>query len=184
LELEEENEEQRIAAVFAARAGTELRTQLMRNKDLWPPAVDQRSRKKIADKIGSMLTSMAAPREGVSIHGCSADERRKLFKWIDLATDGVSKKVATISDSLEKLSQKEHKIEGELKRVPAEDVLKPLLLELQEGYKKLAEADLSLNAISTDIQGQSSITILRNLLPYPNGPTRSERRDGPSFRTW
>ncbi len=153
LESEEKNEEQRVAAAFATRAASEIRSQLARKRAMWPSSIDPRSRRKIADEISSILLSLVSSAESKRIHGCSPDERRKLFRWIDVATVEMPRQVVMGSAELEKLARTEHRVEAELKKMPSEEALKPLLEELQHKYKKLAQCDVTLRSIIGEIEG-------------------------------
>jgi hypothetical protein len=149
---EDETLEQRRAAVqFAAKAAAKIR----RSLDKKTPSLKRVKadlRRTLADHIDAVLHDMARPVDEHSLHGYSPAERRELYKWIDSAIDDVPKEVAALTKQLEHLNRSEHKIESELRKVPSDDLLLPLLQDLQEGYKKLADVNHALATLEDSVR--------------------------------
>jgi DNA sulfur modification protein DndD len=151
--IEDETLEQRRAAVqFAAKAAAKIRRSLLDKKTPSLKRVKADLRRTLADHIDAVLHDMARPVDEHSLHGYSPAERRELYKWIDSAIDDVPKEVAALTKQLEHLNRSEHKIESELRKVPSDDLLLPLLQDLQEGYKKLADVNHALATLEDSVR--------------------------------
>jgi DNA sulfur modification protein DndD len=155
---EELLEQKRAAAQFATRAALAVRKSLFEKKPSWLRGVKSDLRKTLADHIASLLHDMAGPADGHAFHGCSSAERRDLFKWIDSATTDIPQEVASLTKRLEQLNRSEHKIQAELRKAPSDDVLFPLLQDLQDGYKTLAEMNHSMTAVEENIRIEQAKT--------------------------
>jgi DNA sulfur modification protein DndD len=136
---EEQFEQRRSAAQFALQAASGVRKSLLSKRLPWLKEVSPEVRKKLAAHVESMLREMASPVEKKPLHGYSAEQRRQLCGWIDVAVGELPREVAALAKRLEQLNRSNHKIQSELKKAPSDDVLSPLLNELQNAYKRLAE---------------------------------------------
>ena len=148
---EELLEQKRAAAQFAGRAATKIRKSLFDRKP-WLSSMKADLRKTLADHIAAVLHDMAGPVDEPALHGYSAEERRDLHKWIDSSTGEIPKEVASLTKRLEQLNRSEHKIQAELKKAPSDDVLSPLLNDLQNGYKNLAELNHRMASLGESIR--------------------------------
>lgn len=163
LQSEEEAAERRAGVAFASRASAEIRKSLPKERDLWPSSVDAKLRRKVAERITELLNEIAGPLDDRILHGCSVEERRNLLIWIERATTEVPLRTLTLSKKTEQLSREEHRLEAELKKIPEEDTLRPMLSNLQQLYKELAELEQRLATQSVEIQGlERSIGELTN----------------------
>jgi DNA sulfur modification protein DndD len=93
-----------------------------------------------------------AKNDGFPIHGLSADVARQLVRWIDIASTETSQKVIPIAGKLEDLYRAQQCTQLELNKIPAEEIIRPLMEELNalnQAYGK-ANSDLAqvANAIS------------------------------------
>lgn len=94
------------------------------------------------------------------VHQLSPPDQRQIFSWIDQATNGYSEPVHESARELENLSRELHQVKERLRKIPAEDVLNPLLEKLHVQYQKLAETskqalliDEKIKATETKLSG-------------------------------
>jgi DNA sulfur modification protein DndD len=149
---EELLEQRRAATLFATRAASKIRKSLLDKKTSWLRSMKSDLRETVADHIAQLLHDMAGPTDEHPLHGYSSEERRDLLKWIDSATRDIPREVASVTKRLEQLNRTEHKIQAELKKAPADDVLSPLLQDLQNGYKSLAEINHNITSLDENIR--------------------------------
>jgi DNA sulfur modification protein DndD len=143
--IQQEEEFQRIAAgqVLLERAKTRVL------KDLeslsWLPeggGISKTQARLVNAQIRGVLEKAHAsvakiPRKGripeqAPIHQLSANESRQLLQWIDQALQDTPDRLRELSTELESAYRSLQKTEEALKRIPADDVLAPLLSNLQE----------------------------------------------------
>jgi len=86
------------------------------------------------------------------VHQLSASTVRQVLGWADTAT-GLGEAIRNLGAELERLHRELHKVETELRKVPPDEVLKPLLDELQQVNSDLGE--VSKNALLTSEQIKS-----------------------------
>lgn len=80
------------------------------------------------------------------IHHLSGTESRQLLQWIDGALSGLPERVKEIAEELESQYRNLQRAEEALKRIPSDDVLAPLVAELQslnQLYGELSAKGLS-----------------------------------------
>ena len=82
------------------------------------------------------------------VHQLSTLVQRQLLSWIDQAIHEIPKQARSLARELENCYRELHKVEEALRRIPADDVLKPLLEELHNLHRELAEA--SSRVLTTD----------------------------------
>jgi DNA sulfur modification protein DndD len=83
--------------------------------------------------------------DGFLVHGLSADVARQLVRWIDIASTETSQKVIPIAGKLEDLYRKQQRTQLELNKIPAEEIIRPLMVglnALNQAYGK-AISDLA-----------------------------------------
>lgn len=119
--------------------------------DFWTDSpIPPPSRKKLKKKIGmifdELLTEQNAGRTEI-VHHLSPVLVRQLTGWIDGASQ-LSGTVLQDGAELERLHRNLHKVQEELRKVPPDELLKPLLEELQQFNDQLAEAGK--NAVLTE----------------------------------
>ena len=124
-------------------AQEELQQRLLTD-DFWKtlPKVSKAAKEKIH---GHFLEALEAPLQLEQagqieiVHQLSPPDQRQIFSWIDQATNGYSKPVHESARELENLSRKLHQAKERLRKIPAEDVLNPLLEKLHVQHQALVE---------------------------------------------
>jgi len=107
-------------------------------------------RKKLTNRIGKLFEEVVTETDANGaefIHQLSPILIRQLIAWLDGAGE-LKKVVLEQGAALERLNRDLHRVEDELRKVPADELLKPLLEELQKLNDDLAEAGKS--AVLTD----------------------------------
>jgi DNA sulfur modification protein DndD len=74
------------------------------------------------------------------VHGLPALECRQLLSWIDQAVSVIPKTIQGTAAELERLYRELHRVEEALRKIPADEVLRPMLEELHIIHQKLSEA--------------------------------------------
>lgn len=74
------------------------------------------------------------------VHGLPATDRRQILSWVDQAVNVIPKAIQGTAAELERLYRELHRVEEALQKIPADDVLKPILQELHTHHEKLADA--------------------------------------------
>lgn len=112
-----------------------------------------KSQNEISHRISSALTRPLRA-ENVQIvdliHQLSETHSRALVSWIDQATSELPKSIDLISTDLERANRELHSVSETLRKIPNDDVLKPILDELHLLNEKLIKA--STDAILKDQQ--------------------------------
>lgn len=103
-----------------------------------PPGTKKIILSKLKETIRSPLRT-AEIQSSPMIHDISPKESQRLQLWIDQITDDLSKKTQSIAKVLEDNYREQQKVEEALRKIPADDVLKPLLEELNVLHQTLAE---------------------------------------------
>jgi len=120
--------------------------------DFWTdfPKLLPATRKKLKTQIGKVFEEMVTTNNGNHaevIHQLSPILVRQLTGWLDSTTE-LKKTIRQECMELERLNRELHRVEEELRKVPPDELLKPLLEELQNLNVELAEAGK--NAVLTD----------------------------------
>jgi DNA sulfur modification protein DndD len=92
------------------------------------------------------------------IHRLSAGERQQVIGWICQTLDTMPKLAHETGDELERLYRELHRLTDALRKVPAEEVLRPLIAELHQLHEALAKA--SQQAIKTDEEIRATETLV------------------------
>ena len=124
-------------------AQEELQQRLVAD-DFWKtlPKVSKAAKEKIH---GHFLEALEVPLQLEQagqieiVHQLSPPDQRQIFSWIDQATNGYSKPVHESAREIENLSRKLHQAKERLRKIPAEDVLNPLLEKLHVQHQALVE---------------------------------------------
>jgi DNA sulfur modification protein DndD len=153
LKEEEIYEEQRVAGKVTKQAGTKIRRHFLSKGSLATKLLSSEDRKKILTEIDSILDGMNRLAKKKIVHGHSSEERRKLTNWIEATVADLPHAVIAKCKRIEQLNREEHRLQSELKKVPSDDTLAPVLLELQAAYKSLAEKNHALNSTNEEIHG-------------------------------
>ena len=120
--------------------------------DFWTefPKLLPATRKKLKSRIGKAFEEMVTSKNGnhaEPVHQLSPILVRQLTAWLGSATD-LKNTILQQCAELERLNRQLHRVEEELRKVPPDELLKPLLEELQKFNLELAEAGK--NAVLTD----------------------------------
>lgn len=108
------------------------------------------TRRKLKTRIGKLFEEMVTTKNGSHpepVHQLSPVLVRQLTGWLESATD-LKKTILQNCTELERLNRELHRVQEELRKVPPDELLKPLLEELQKFNVDLAEAGKS--AVLTD----------------------------------
>ena len=141
-ELLREDDEQRLAA--GRTLLEEVQIDVLRQIDSrsWLPDSLKLSPKVLASLTAKLRESVQAPLKSrlsnkkradhePQIHRLSSTESRQLLQWIDGALNGLPERVREISGELETEYRNLQRAEEALKRIPSDDVLAPLVSEMQ-----------------------------------------------------
>ena len=88
------------------------------------------------------------------VHELSASERSRILSWIDLATTKVPLRAKRTGQSLERLYRELHKVQKDLRKIPAEETLKPLLEKLNARHSELRDASREVLELDEQIKGK------------------------------
>jgi DNA sulfur modification protein DndD len=95
----------------------------------------------IGERVVESLQSMVEPPEAVRQvrprHHASEPERRQLLRWIEESQTTVPEQARQLTAQLVRLQEEQHETEAALQRVPADDVLGPLVETLNEYHREL-----------------------------------------------
>ena len=121
---------------------------------------------KLRARLGELFeTSLHLSRRNgqeTAVHHVSAEERSRLLSWIDQATEDVPKLVQPLRGEIERSYRELHKAEEALRKIPADDVLKPALEELRSLNHNLAEVGKRVLVLDEDQRGHElKLTELR-----------------------
>jgi DNA sulfur modification protein DndD len=114
------------------------------------PKLSPATRKKLRSRIGKLFDDAGKTKNAnrtESVHQLSSTLIRQVTGWLDGAND-LKKTVLEHSTELERLNRELHRVEAELRKVPPDELLKPLLDELQKLNNDLGDAGKS--AVLTD----------------------------------
>jgi len=120
--------------------------------DFWSefPKMPLASRKKLKARIGKAFDEFVKAKVGDPtefVHQLSPILVRQLTGWLDGAAE-LKKSILQQGAELERMNRDLHRVEEELRKVPPDELLKPLLEELQKFNFELGEAGK--NAVLTD----------------------------------
>jgi DNA sulfur modification protein DndD len=89
----------------------------------------------------------------VRVHSLSSEQREQLMSWLDQAINNVPGILSIAAAELERCYHELRRTQDELRKIPADDVLKPLLQQLHRSHEELGQA--SKRALALDEQVNS-----------------------------
>jgi len=92
---------------------------------------------RVAETLQSMVEPPEAVREVTPRHHASEPERRQLLGWIEESQTSVPEQLKHLTARLSRLQAEQHETDDALQRVPADDVLGPLMETLNEYHQEL-----------------------------------------------
>jgi DNA sulfur modification protein DndD len=97
------------------------------------------------DAIAAVIKKTHQPTfsDGASIlHDLSHEQEKQVRAWAHTALDSLPRILRSTAEELEALYREQQKVERDLSRAPQDDVLQPLIDQLNEARKRLAEASV------------------------------------------
>ena len=76
------------------------------------------------------------------MHDLSHEQEKQVRAWAHTALDSLPGILRTTAEELEALYREQQKVERDLSRAPQDDVLQPLIEQLNEARKRLADASV------------------------------------------
>jgi DNA sulfur modification protein DndD len=76
------------------------------------------------------------------LHDLSHEQEKQVRAWVHTALDSLPGILRTAAEELEALYREQQKVERDLARAPQDDVLQPLIEQLNEARKRLADASV------------------------------------------
>ncbi len=151
--LAEEQAQQRLAArdfLDTARGTLEDR---LKSAEFWAtlPQLPTDVRVRVCERVLAAVTEALTGERADEIplvHQLTPAVRRQLLAWLGQATAELPETMKVIAGNIERVSRELHRVEGALRKVPADDVVRPLLQELRALYAELAS--LSRDAMRTE----------------------------------
>lgn len=104
--------------------------------------ISENSKIKIHDRITTVLLAPLRVEQVLSsesVHQLSESSSRALLGWIEQATSNVAETMNTVSADLERAYRELHNVAEAVRRVPTDDVLRPVLNEIHGFNEKLAK---------------------------------------------
>ena len=99
-------------------------------------------RREVARRLDGLLQEMLSLEDDKakdSVHHLSPSVTHQLIGWIDSAAS-LRQQVAEHGAELERLNRELHRVESDFRKVPADELLKPLLIEMQALNEQMADA--------------------------------------------
>jgi DNA sulfur modification protein DndD len=134
--------------------------------------------KERVDKLLSEITSIPDEKSVESIHQISAGSTLQLMSWIDAASE-LKNSLPQQGNELERLHRDLHRVESETRKIPADEVLKPLFVELQTVNEGLVEAGKAALLVDEKIKtAELELSILRNKYEQSVNKLAAQTRQG------
>lgn len=113
-------------------------------RDFWAalPGVPEEIKAEIRGRLAQAIEvpySLEHAERIEMLHQLSAPLHRQLLSWIDQATNDIPKRMPPLTGDLESLYRDLYKVEEALRKIPADEVLKPLLKQLHDLHQELAD---------------------------------------------
>jgi DNA sulfur modification protein DndD len=86
------------------------------------------------------------------LHDLSPAERRRIQNWLESGVGDVVKTATRCARSIEGLHRQQTSIETQLRKIPAEDQIRPVIEELKTKYQQLARCQQELAAVQQEIE--------------------------------
>jgi DNA sulfur modification protein DndD len=122
------------------------------NASLWaslPPAIKNKIRRQVTELMNQPLEMESAVHDE-PIHHISPTERRQVLSWVQKSKTEVPIFLQAMGTELESLHRDLTKIDVSLKKIPADEVIKPLVEELNQLHHKFSELDRQAKAIEQE----------------------------------
>jgi len=129
-----------------AKALISTRNELLKKlskKNLWNNDEHRELRERVLRIVEGTMT-LDASQPIVYIHHLSPETSRQLTAWIDAASTEVIRTVSSISSKLEDLYRAQQRTQLEISKVPAEEVIRPLMEDLNLLHQELGKASADL----------------------------------------
>lgn len=139
----EESAAQAEAGIKLLQEAKKELAQRISNAPLWSsvsPAVKSKLCQQLAEVITHPLKMETAVHDE-PIHAVSPTERRQIISWIQQAKTEVPIFLHAMGTELESFYRDFTKVEVSLKKIPADEVIKPLVEELNQLHQQFAEID-------------------------------------------
>jgi DNA sulfur modification protein DndD len=107
------------------------------------------------DAIATVIKSTHQPTffdEALIFHDLSHEQEKQLRAWASAALDSLPGILRTTKEELEELYREQQKVERDLSRAPQDDVLQPLVEQLNEARKRLTEASVEAARRKAELQ--------------------------------
>ncbi len=119
------------------------------NASIWDIEIDEERRTNIYTRINHILESMLTTPESISEirHNLSKSERYLFIRLIDDLQDFGSTKLQELVNELNEKTEILVKTKSDLERVPADEVVRPLIEELNARSRKLSRQELKLESL-------------------------------------
>ncbi len=163
LETEANLRQEQVIAVELFRRLDDAKKEIRERKDLFKSNnLDTSEVDTILHGIEEILDASFAPDEKKAnielVHQLSDNDRVRILGWIDLAKTQLPNEIRTTGEELETLHRKRDELEGKLKKIPEDEVLKPFMEKLNVQHQDLGQ----LNAQASNIDQQ--LRVLTNEL--------------------
>ncbi len=110
-----------------------------------------RVRSQIIETVAGILDRLPAVEIVPNLHDLSAAERRRLQSWLDTSIAEVAQTAKRYAQSMEGLHRQQTYVETQLRKIPAEDQIRPVIDELKTKYEQLAQCQQQLAAVQQEI---------------------------------
>ena len=108
-------------------------------------------RSRLIETISGIVDRSASPDVKPRLHDLSAAERRRLQSWVDAGIGDVAETAKRYARSMEELHRQQTSVETQLRKIPAEDQIRPVIEELKTKYQQLAQCQQQLTAVHQEI---------------------------------
>ncbi len=108
-------------------------------------------RSQIIEIISGIVNRTASAKVMPRLHDLSAVERRRLQSWLDEGIGEVVQTAKRYAHSLEGLHRQQTSIETQLRKIPAEDQIRPVIEKLKAKYQELAQCQHELSTFQQEI---------------------------------
>lgn len=139
-----------LATVRQELIGRFMGDELWRTLSGAPYAAIHELQKLIAEKVNEPFAIEREP-DLARIHDLSPGTQRQVLSWIDQAA-AVAESARAIGKDLERLYRELQRVEDGLRKIPADDVLKPLLKELRDAHAAHAAVDKKISEKDEEIR--------------------------------
>lgn len=124
------------------------------------PSLGSKARESLRSRILTALDKSIAKAQDKhptikQVHSLSPAVSQQLLTWIELALGDIPRTASALGGELELAYRDLQKAEGELKKVPSDEILKPLLEQLNRANQEIGSATRGLSAIEESIRTAS-----------------------------